>query len=44
MESARPRNDGVREQLANAYVKAILEIEKNGINGVETYKKIFKFS
>lgn len=38
------RLDEVREQLANAYLKAILEIEKKGINGIETYKKIFKFS
>ena len=38
------RMDEIRDQLANAYLKAILEIEKNGINGVETYKKIYKFS
>lgn len=43
-EAALLRTDEVREQLANAYVKAILEIEKKGINSVETYKKIYKYS
>ena len=38
------RLDEIREQLANAYVKAIMDIEKNGIDSVETYHKIYKFS
>lgn len=38
------RLDAHREQIANAYVKAILEIEKNGIDSIETYKKIYKYS
>ncbi len=43
-EAALLRSDEVREQLANAYVKAILQIEKNDISSVKTYEKIFKYS
>lgn len=38
------RRDEVRQQMAEAYVKAILAIEKDGIASIETYPTIYKYS
>gem|GEM_PF-4240949 len=38
------KSDAVRMQIAEAYVKAIMEIEKGGIASVETYPKIYKYN
>ena len=43
-EAERMRLDEIRDQLATAYVNAILEIERNGIENIDIYHTIYKFN